>query len=82
MKDYEEIFWAWEFDPELTENSEILCPECHEWSHVSEWRESEVGCEDCGSHAAIVCPLCDEYHDHIFAETFQSRAAPNYPFHN
>lgn len=24
-----------------------------------EWRESETGCEDCGSHPAVHCPVCD-----------------------
>jgi hypothetical protein len=44
------------------------CPECHQKSPADEWRSTEVGCEDCGSHAAIECPKCEEVFDLIFRD--------------
>jgi Zn finger protein HypA/HybF involved in hydrogenase expression len=71
MKD---IFNYFDFYSELEENSEILCPECEEWSHQSDWFETEVGCEDCGSHLAMGCPVCDERFDTIlYGKTFETR---------
>jgi len=31
----------------------------------SEWIESEMICDDCGSHPAFQCPVCDERYDAI-----------------
>lgn len=61
-------FWMFdhdEFSPELKEGCSIECPECKEFSHHNEWVEAEVGCEDCGSHAAMKCPKCDVYFDGV-----------------
>lgn len=43
-----------------------VCPECKVWSAATRWREGEVGCEDCGTHSAMICPECDEYHDQVW----------------
>lgn len=61
----------WNFDSELADASLIECPECRETSPLSEWRESEVGCEDCGTHAAMRCPRCGELFDHVHGPTFK-----------
>ncbi len=71
--DFDDLNWYLDFEPELTKESELLCPECKKWSHMSKWEESEVGCDLCGGHVAIVCPLCDYYFDHVFCRTFQTR---------
>lgn len=65
----------WEFERQPVAGDEILCPKCNAWSRVELWKEGEVGCEDCGSHSAIICPICDEYHDHVYAEPFRVREA-------
>ena len=70
----DDLNWYFDFDPEITKESELLCPECKKYSHVSEWKESAVGCELCGEHTAIVCPLCDYYFDHVHCKTFSTRA--------
>lgn len=46
-------------------NVKYECPECGEISNKSEWKESEVGCEVCYSHTAIICPKCGELYDTI-----------------
>ena len=66
-------FWCWDFEPDLTEISEILCSECGEWSHMKDWYEGSLPCQDCGSHRTTVCPLCDHGHDHVWAEPFKTR---------
>lgn len=58
----------WSFTAPITEESLIECPECKEASPLSEWQESEVYCEDCGSHAAMMCPKCEERFDHVYQE--------------
>lgn len=44
----------------------VVCPECKEESKRSEWDNSEVLCDDCGTHPALVCPKCKEPIDQIF----------------
>lgn len=65
--------WAWEFTQELSNSSEVRCPDCKEWSPLAEWNESEVFCEDCGDHAAMQCPKCEERFDHVHGPTFEAR---------
>lgn len=43
----------------------VTCPECNEESPEEDWQETEVGCEDCGSHPAIRCPKCGEAFDAV-----------------
>lgn len=43
-----------------------VCPECKAWSPVGLWKETEVCCEDCGTHQAMRCPLCEEDHDGVY----------------
>lgn len=42
------------------------CPECFVGSPIAEWRATEIGCEDCGEHPAVVCPDCGAVIDTIF----------------
>ncbi|MEK5439371.1 MULTISPECIES: hypothetical protein [Paenibacillus] len=36
----------------------IKCPDCEEITEFDDWTDGETGCEDCGSHPALVCPAC------------------------
>ena len=63
--------WLFDFDVEpTTEDSVVECPGCHEPSALREWVDTEVYCEDCGSHSAMGCPKCDEEFDHVNGPTF------------
>ena len=64
-----ELSW-WNFSKELEETSMIECPECKKLAPPRDWKEGEVGCEDCGTHSAIICPNCDEYFDHVSNRVF------------
>lgn len=55
---------------QVTDTSEILCPECNEYSKIARWVEVTVPCELCGDHYAIVCPVCEEHFDHVYAKPF------------
>jgi hypothetical protein len=67
---FQEDAWEWfKFVPEPTKISDIFCPECYEWTPAKLWRESETGCDTCGSHLAIVCPACWYYFDHVWDAT-------------
>jgi len=57
----------------LKEGCELKCPKCSEWNSHDKWEETIVYCEDCGEHAAIQCPHCDEEFDHVGSEPFQCR---------
>ena len=48
--------------------TEYLCPNCETWSDAAAWEETERGCEDCGSHAALRCPDCEEAIDTVTRE--------------
>ena len=50
------------------------CPECGEASPIEEWQETEVGCEDCGTHDARKCPRCGEDQDHVWGSKRIARA--------
>ena len=58
----------WKFTTELFNESIVICPDCKVPSPLSEWNEGEVYCEDCGSHAAMVCPRCEDRFDHVYQE--------------
>lgn len=58
---------CWDFTGPLIDTSEVRCRDCGEWSPLSEWREGEVPCDECGSHAAMVCPRCGEGEDHVWS---------------
>ncbi len=49
------------------EDAEVRCRECTEWSPGLEWQDCEPYCEECGSHAGVMCPRCGEQFDHCFA---------------
>lgn len=44
----------------------LKCPECKESSDSILWKESEVGCDLCGSHNALRCPKCEEDFDNVW----------------
>lgn len=48
--------------------SRLRCPSCGEWSPAEEWGEREVYCEDCGTHPALECPLCEERVDTVYRD--------------
>ena len=52
--------------PKLKE--QLKCTECGEWSDQEDYKETEVGCEDCGSHPALECPKCEEVMDTIYKD--------------
>lgn len=54
---------GYQVDPEDTEP--CWCRKCGATTVMNTWRNTEVGCEDCGSHPAIACPECDEIYDMI-----------------
>ncbi len=51
---------------EVLELDFIICPECNAKTEAQDWLESEVECEDCGSHGALRCPSCGEDFDHVW----------------
>ena len=51
----------------------LICPECGNLIPAST-REAEAACDDCGSHAAVICPCCDEIFDFIYTK-FESAEA-------
>lgn len=56
--------------------TELRCSECGEWSPESKWRETEAYCEDCGSHSAMACPLCDEVYDTVGSQWYDLKVRP------
>lgn len=76
----DEIIFLWTVRPpeNFVENSELKCSECGEWSNHKDWTEGEAYCEDCGGHAAMICPECGEVHNHIHHEGFECRLPKNY----
>lgn len=73
--DYENSghFFYFDFSGTLTPQSKILCPECLEYSAAIEWKHWDAYCEICGDHAAIVCPKCDDFLDHVWTNTLTIR---------
>lgn len=68
---------TFDLDPQVeSERDSVLCQECNTWSPLKEWTETEVGCEDCGSHAAMKCPECDYAFDHVYATLETKRYKP------
>jgi ribosomal protein S27E len=51
------------FDGTVPEN--VKCPSCLETSPATEWEDTDIYCEDCGDHAAVRCPKCEEVFDTI-----------------
>lgn len=47
------------------ENKILTCPACNLPSATTDWIDCETYCEDCGSHEAVECPLCEERFDCI-----------------
>jgi hypothetical protein len=68
-----ELLRDYDFEPTLTAESLIECPECEEWSPLSDWRAAYVGCEICGEHDAIACPRCNWGVDSVIKPTLRTR---------
>lgn len=46
----------------------IQCRACCEVTDKDDWRETEVSCDDCGSHLAMACPKCGDVVDLTFRD--------------
>lgn len=46
------------------------CTKCDFAGIDKEWENTEVGCEDCGSHKAKECPNCGAVYDTVFDDRF------------
>jgi predicted amidophosphoribosyltransferase len=44
------------------------CPACDK---DVDWTETEIGCEDCGTHMAILCPKCGIIFDTVYIDNGQ-----------
>jgi (p)ppGpp synthase/HD superfamily hydrolase len=53
---------------EMSAYTAYRCPSCASTAPGMLWRQTEAYCEDCGSHPAAQCPLCDEVIDLVFTE--------------
>lgn len=62
----------WVYEPPLTNGRLITCPECGVSTPPEDWRECEMNCEVCGTHAACECPNCKESFDHVYGPTFKT----------
>ena len=52
---------------EIDKDLFLKCPKCGFKETTEEkFIDTEVGCEDCGSHSAIECPKCDKRYDHVY----------------
>jgi hypothetical protein len=58
----EDMGW-WDYDSPLFEGCFIECPKCFVATSHEEWEESCILCDDCGEHAALVCPNCNSVID-------------------
>jgi len=73
IKDLLDVCSNISFDDLLEEGDEIQCPDCKEFSSHRDWKEAEVGCEDCGTHLAIQCPKCNRRFDMVLDHKFHIR---------
>lgn len=62
-----DVLHTWAFTPNPTDDSEVECRECGEWSQLAEWEEGFVDCDTCGDHSSMVCPKCGENYDHVWS---------------
>lgn len=70
--EYPEQIKLWKWIPkEPTDHDDVFCSECKQWSEFRYWRLGEIPCESCDTHLVIICPICDEYYDHVYAEPFE-----------
>lgn len=60
--------YLWSFTEAVYDDSKIRCNECEVFSDVTDWIEGEAYCEDCCSHAAMICPVCGYGIDHVWSE--------------
>ena len=63
--------FLWTFTGPIGDDCQVKCKECKEFSPLAEWAEGYVDCEDCGDHAAMVCPRCGHGHDHVYSEPME-----------
>jgi predicted amidophosphoribosyltransferase len=61
--DWENCIWK-----DVVDSPVIIYGTCPECKQLVEFEYGEVGCEDCGNHAAIMCPECNERWDSVFSQ--------------
>ncbi len=49
------------------EKQEFKCDSCDQWFKFVD-NQTEVECEDCGTHDAIDCPNCGKVYDLIYLD--------------
>ena len=65
--DAKELNLIAEVEGDLDNAKEVQYSECRAWTPLCDWYESEVYCEDCGSHPALSCPACNYTRDLVFS---------------
>lgn len=63
---------------DFVKSEKVICPECKKESSKCDWADSEVPCDDCGSHFATVCPLCEEHFDSVWGYDKIEKINSNY----
>lgn len=56
--------WTFKWEP-VHDDDQVKCPHCNTWSPLADWTEGFVGCDSCGDHSAMECPVCGEGVDHV-----------------
>lgn len=64
-------FFLFDFDKELKPNCKIKCNDCNKWVNEKDWIETCNYCEDCGDHAALMCPECGGIFDMVYHPEFK-----------
>jgi hypothetical protein len=69
---------GWEIQPKPSNDSEIQCPSCLLWLHISNWKLYETECDSCGGHDVMHCPECHEEIDRFYtSKVIVSRLSEN-----
>ncbi len=59
-------FSRFTFSQDINCSSMLRCAECGLWSQVWRWKHTEIFCEICGDHEALMCPECMEHFDCVW----------------
>ena len=57
---------GFKFNKEPYEGCSIKCAECGNSNNYTEWKEIELGCEECRTHDGLECPICGECYDYVW----------------
>ena len=66
VKDGREAVLRVEWTPPPIRWERYRCMECGGVFCASDDYTAEVYCDDCGSHLAVECPHCHEFHDMVY----------------